>query len=99
LHRRAETLLQIILTGNKSLHDTVKAIDEFLLSQNEVLNFDLKNSNNTIRKQELGFYNLISSLENNGVSNASELTVFEIYHRIEYYDDLHRKARMKQNNS
>lgn len=77
---------------------TIKAIDDFILSQNEILNFDLSNNNNSVRKQEMGFYNLISSLENNGVQNAGDLSVFEIYQRIEYYDELHRKISAKQKN-
>jgi hypothetical protein len=99
LRRRADTLLELIITGNKSLHDIIKSIDDFLIGQNEVANFDLSDTSNSIRKMELGFYNLISSLESNGVTNAKDLTVFELYQRIDYYEEVNRKHRNKQNNS
>lgn len=88
-------MLDRIITGNTELDSVISAIDKFLISENQVMNFDLENSNNIVRTQEIAFHNLISSLENNGVSGASELTVFELYQRIEYYEDLHKKMSKK----
>lgn len=63
------------------------------------MSFDLDLDGNIIHQQEIGMHNLIASLENNGVHNANQLTVFEIYQRIEYYKNLVKEIQKKQNNS
>lgn len=76
----------------------IKAIDAFLISENESMNFDLDMDNNIVHQQEMSMYNIIASLENNGVSNAKQLTVFELYQRIEYYKKLVKEMQRKQRN-
>lgn len=76
----------------------IKAIDAFLISENESMSFDLDTDTNIVHQQEIGMYNIIASLENNGVSNAKELTVFELYQRIEYYKKLVKEMQRKQRN-
>lgn len=89
-------MLDLIITGNDSLYDIINAIDEFLISENECMNFDLDIDSNVINRQEKSMHNIIASLESNGVSNAKEMTVFEIYQRIEHYEKVFKDMQAKK---
>lgn len=59
---------------------------EWFLDHNKPKNFNPYNKENELIRHEQEFQSMCAALEENGVKDAKELTVFEFYSRISYYD-------------
>lgn len=64
----------------------VRSIDEYLIQLNRPKDFKLDNPENVLNNLDISFENLIAVLEESNVSNPKNLTVFEFYQRLQYYE-------------
>lgn len=65
---------------------------EWFLDRNKPKSFNPYNKENELIRHEQEFESMCAALEENGVKDAKELTVYEFYSRISYYD---KKANKK----
>ena len=72
------------------MSELIKYADYFL-EVNKPKDFAPYNSDNVLIAQEQEFESMVASLEENGVNNAGNLTVFEFYSRIKFYEKRSKK--------
>lgn len=80
----------MIITGSEKYNEIIKSIDEYLMSFHIPDVFDVRSSQNVIKSIDESFQSLCASLEANGTTGAADLTVFEFFSRIEYYEKKYR---------
>lgn len=77
---------------NYQVTEDPKYLDEitkhsiWFLDHNKPKSFNPYNKDNELIRHEQEFQSMCAALEENGVKDAKELTVFEFYSRISYYD-------------
>ena len=62
----------------------ISNIDSYLLSLNEPKDFRESSEDNAVRNYELSHGRLVASMEESGVINPNQLTVFEFETRLDY---------------
>jgi hypothetical protein len=78
------------LTADPAYLAEIVRCSDYFLEANRPRDFNPYRENDLIR-QESEFENMCSALEENGVSNCSNLTVFEFYSRVKYFEKKSKK--------
>lgn len=60
-------------------------------------NFDNSDPDNYIKRMELSFENLCTALEELGVKDPAELSVFQFYNKITYFEKKKQKQEARRN--
>lgn len=93
MNRKARLQCQLILHGHKKeTLDLIQQIEQWQLALIAPKNFDSTDVDNYIKKIELSFEGLCTSMEELGVERPWELTVFQFYTRLTYFE----KKKLKQ---
>lgn len=93
-----KTLLQIKLIRHGENPETrrmIQAIDQYQASLITPRNFNPRDPDNYLQKVELSFENLLTSLEELGVTSPENLTVFRFYSKIQYFKKKERNKSKK----
>lgn len=64
----------------------MEAVAEFFLERQKPTIFDPNNENCTLIGSDRHFEEVVASMEDNGMHGVKELTVFEFYSKIAYYE-------------
>lgn len=64
----------------------LKNVAEFFLEKQKPVIFDPNNEECALVNSDRAFEEVIASMEDNGVMNVKELTVFEFYSKIKYFE-------------
>lgn len=77
--------IEFIRTGKIDLVSQINAITSYQVAIMNPKIFAYESPDNCIRKMEEAFENLCTNLEELGVMNPKQLTVFEFYSKIRYF--------------
>jgi hypothetical protein len=90
--RKAKLQCKLIYEpGKHQTRELIKQIETWQLSLIAPKNFDSEDTDNYIRRLELSFEALCASLEDLGVKNPGDLTIFHFYTRLIYYEGKKQK--------
>lgn len=93
MNRKARLQCQAIINGNKKeTLDHIQQIENWQLALIVPKNFDSTDVDNYIKKIELSFEGLCTSMEELGVAKPWELSVVQFYTRLTYFE----KKKQKQ---
>lgn len=93
MRRKAKLQCALIVSGDKAeTRNLIKQIDDWQLSLMAPKNFDSTDTDNYIKRIELSFENLCTSMEDLGVEKPWDLSVFQFYTRLTYFE----KKRLNQ---
>lgn len=67
-------------------------IDEYILSINPPNDFRANSDENVVRGMELSFEKLCASMEEAGIKSPKNLTTFEFYSRLDFFQDKKKKT-------
>lgn len=74
------------LTADPQYMAEIVKHSEYFLESNKPKSFAPYDTNNELIRLEKEFENMSAALSENGIQNASELTVFEFYSRVGYFE-------------
>lgn len=77
--------MQFELTGDVALLSEIVRYADYFLEANKPKDFN-PFAENCLIQMEQEFEGMVAALGENGIVNASELTVFEFYSRIKYFE-------------
>lgn len=69
----------------------INDILEYQLAMMSPRNFDTQDENNIIKAMEISFENVCTTLEELGISDPYNLTVFSFYSKIAYFEKKNKK--------
>lgn len=87
MERKASLQLDYIIRKDEQLIKAIENADEYLLSLIEPKDYDRNNHESAIVKMDISFEKLCTSLEELGVRNPKELTLFEFESKIAYFEE------------
>lgn len=94
--RKARLTCRLVYEGKtKETLDIIKQIDDWQLSLIAPKNFDSQDVDNYIKTIELSFEALIASMEDLGVERPEDLTIFQFYTRLTYFEKKKAKQSRK----
>lgn len=79
------------LTGDVALLSEIVKYADYFLEANKPKDFN-PFTENCLIQMESEFESMVAALGENGIVNASELTVFEFYSRIKYFEKKSKKS-------
>lgn len=68
------------------IQELIKNVEDWQLSLMTPKNFDNNDVDNYIRRIELSFEALCASIEDLGVARPGELTIFQFYNKLLYFE-------------
>lgn len=90
LKKYLQARIEFELTGDVSLVSELNRYADYFLEANKPKDFN-PFVENCLIQMEQEFESMAAALGENGIQNASELTVFEFYSRISYFDKKSKK--------
>lgn len=96
--RKARLQAKYLKTRDKALLPLIKVITDEQLDLIKPKNLDPQDKNNFIAKIELSFEGLCTALEEMGISRPKDLTVFEFYAKIRYFETKKKPSTLRRNN-
>jgi hypothetical protein len=86
LRKRSLLLLSLLTKGESSeVRKMIQDADNYQINLIDPKNFDSQDPENFLRKLEISFENLCTSLEELGVHEPHTLPVFRFYSKIQYF--------------
>jgi hypothetical protein len=86
LRKRSLLILSLITKGESSeVRKMIQRADDYQVNLIDPKNFDSADPENFLRRIEISFENLCTSLEELGVTAPHELPVFRFYSKIQYF--------------
>lgn len=79
------------MTGDVELLSEIVKYSDYFLEANKPKDFN-PYTENVLIVMEQEFESMAAALGENGVTNASELTIFEFYSRIKYFEKKSKKS-------
>lgn len=64
----------------------IDSVDEYLFQLSAPQEFNFSSENNILRELDLSFENLCACLEEAGIKEPKNLTVFELNQRVDYFE-------------
>lgn len=93
LARKTRLLCQEIMHGKSpETSEEINLIDRWQIEQSLPKNFDSTDPDNYIKRIELSLESLCTSMEELGVNRPQELTLFQFYTKLIYFE----KKKLKQ---
>lgn len=83
--------IEFELTGDPELIPRLISYRDFFLESSAPKSFNPFNSNNDLVQLDQQFESMAAALEENGIANVSELTIFEFYSRVKYFEKRSKK--------
>lgn len=80
------------MTGDPELLPALYKFRDYFLENNQPKSFNPFNSDNELARSDVQFENMCAALEENGVKDASGMTIFEFYSRVKYFE---KKSKAK----
>ena len=87
----------IIDPENEEAINQMQDICEFFMEQGKPHQFNPRATDNILVKNEKSFENILASMQEAGIK-TEQLTVFEFYSRIEYFEDKYAKVKRHGSN-
>lgn len=75
----------------KKYEGIVSSIDEYFIAMRPPQDFSAKSANNAVNQIDLSFSKLCASLEDAGVQNPRDLSVYDFNVRLDFYYDKNKK--------
>jgi hypothetical protein len=96
MNRKARLQLSLIINGhNARTQELIDQVERWQLALIAPKNFDSMDTDNYIKRIELSFESLCTSMEELGVASPGDLTVFQFYTKLTYFEKkkLNQKGR------
>jgi hypothetical protein len=96
MNRKARLQLSLIINGyNARTVELIQQVENWQLALIAPKNFDSADVDNYVKRLELSFESLCTSMEELGVVTPGELTVFQFYTKLTYFEKkkLNQKGR------
>lgn len=91
LKKYIQARIEYELTGNEDLLPALIKFRDYFLEQGAPKSFNPFNNENELVRSDQQFEAMCAALEENGVKDAKEMTVFEFYSRCKYFEKKSKK--------
>jgi hypothetical protein len=96
MNRKARLQLSLITKGHDPrVIELIQQVENWQLALIAPKNFDSTDVDNYIKRLELSFESLVTSMEELGVTKPGDLTVFQFYTKLTYFEKKKLKASRK----
>lgn len=92
LARKVRLQCRYLVTGDKDTLEQIAQVDNWQVAQALPKNFDSTDVDNYIKRIEISFESLCTSMEELGVAKPGDLSVFQFYTKLTYFE----KKKLKQ---
>jgi len=76
--------------GNQPAPAEYKLLMEYFLDQQKPMNFNPYDQDNILQQREVGFMDMLNSMEDAGAFQPKKMTEFEFYSKVRYFEKKHK---------
>jgi hypothetical protein len=97
LQRKTKAVCRLVYNGrDEATESLIKQIDNWQIAQIAPKNYNENDVDNYVKRMELSFESLCASMEDLGVQNVADLTIFQFYTRVIYFEKKKQKQQAKK---